>query len=107
MKLDIAEYALRRAVAGQAAGCHATLRQTAQKPRVLLGKNAFCPQYSLVRIDVELLGKLRVTHGLVMVALNGLHPCFSGQFHALIGTGVVADEVTQIQDLICALLKVA
>jgi hypothetical protein len=41
-----------------------------------------------------------------MVALNGMHLGFSGQFHAFVGTGVVTDEVTQIQDLICSMFKV-
>jgi hypothetical protein len=41
-----------------------------------------------------------------MVALNGIHPYFYRKLHTFIGTGIVADDVSQIQDLVRLMLYI-
>jgi hypothetical protein len=59
-----------------------------------------------MRIDVEAAGKFHFANGLVVVALNGTDSHLSGKVHALVGAGVVAHKVTQVQDAVRSVIKV-
>jgi hypothetical protein len=94
-------------MAGQGASKTAIYRQTMQKQHIVFGKDASCPKNSLSSKNVEALGKAQIVRCLIMVALNGVYPDIPGQFHTLVGAGIIPHQVAQVQDSVRSVFKVA